>query len=80
MRCIYLVFISAVCLLVGACSSGMKAGLLTLQQEVMPTHQDVRSTTLRPGVRYLLVEEQGREGCWFGSEMKKTLSGRPVSG
>ena len=70
MRCIYLVFISAVCLLVGACSSGMKAGLLTLQQEVMPTHQDVRSTTLRPGVRYLLVEEQGREALlvWVGNE------------
>lgn len=70
MRVVYLGFISAACLLLGACSSGMRAGLLTLQQEVMPTRQEVRQSPLQPGVRYLLVEERGQEALlvWVGNE------------
>ena len=70
MRVVYLGFMFAACLLVGACSSGIKAGLLTLQQEVMPTRQEVRQSPLQPGVRYLLVEERGQEALlvWVGNE------------
>lgn len=70
MRVFFLAFMAGACLLMGACSSGMKAGLITLQQEVMPTRQDVRQSPLQPGVRYLLVEERGQEALlvWVGTE------------
>jgi hypothetical protein len=48
----------------------MKAGLLTLQQDVMPNRLQVRQAKLEPGYRYLLVEQQGREALlvWIGNE------------
>ena len=61
---------ASVCLLFSACSSGMRAGLLTIQQEVLRTHQSVRQTQLQSGYRYLLIERNGQEALlvWVSQE------------
>jgi hypothetical protein len=57
-------------LFLSGCSSGMKAGLMTLKDEVMPSRSDVRKTALQPDYRYLLVETDGQEALmvWIGNE------------
>lgn len=57
-------------LVLHGCSSGMKAGLLTVQNEVMPSRSDVRKAALHPQYRYLLVETDGQEALmvWTGNE------------
>jgi hypothetical protein len=48
----------------------MRAGLLSLQQDIMPSAQSVRHYPLRPDLRYLLVKSEGREALmvWVGKE------------
>ena len=60
----------ATCLLLGGCSSGMRAGMLTFQEELAPNLPAVRETPLKPQLRYLLVESGGREALmvWVGNE------------
>jgi hypothetical protein len=60
----------SVCLFLGACSSGMRAGLLTIQQEVLHSNQTVRQTQLQSGYRYLLIEHNGHEALlvWVSQE------------
>lgn len=43
------------------CSSGMKAGILTIKSEVSPDRSDVRKTSLNPNFQYLMVETSGQE-------------------
>ena len=56
------------CLLLGACSSDMRAGLLSLQQDFMPSAQNIRHAPRQPNLRYLLVQSDGREALmvWVG--------------
>lgn len=63
-------FCVSVCLLLGACSSGIRAGLLTIQQEVPSSNQTVRQAQLQPGYRYLLIEHHGHEALlvWVSQE------------
>jgi hypothetical protein len=58
------------CLFLWGCNSGMKAGFVTLKDEVMPSRSDVRQTALQPNYRYLLVETDGQEALmvWIGNE------------
>ena len=48
----------------------MKAGFMTLKDEVMPSRSDVRKTALQTNYRYLLVETEGQEALmvWIGNE------------
>ncbi len=57
-------------LVLAGCSSGLKAGLMTLKDEVMPSRSNVRQTALQPNYRYLLVETDGQEALmvWIGNE------------
>jgi hypothetical protein len=57
-------------LFLSGCSSGMKAGFMTLKDEVMPSRSDVRKTALQTNYRYLLVETEGQEALmvWIGNE------------
>lgn len=56
--------------LLSGCSSGMRAGLLTLKEEILSPPQQVRQTPLKPAYRYLLVESHGQEALlvWVGNE------------
>jgi hypothetical protein len=56
-------------LLLCACSTGQRAGWLTLQEAFAPAVV-VRQTPLKPDLRYLLVETGGREALmvWVGQE------------
>ncbi len=58
------------CLLLCSCSSDMRAGLLSIQQDIMPSPQSARHTSLKPDLRYLLVQSGGREALmvWVGTE------------
>lgn len=48
----------------------MRAGLLSIQQDIMPSPQSARHTPLKPDLRYLLVQSGGREALmvWVGTE------------
>ena len=48
----------------------MRAGLLTIQQEVLRPHQTGRQTQLQSGYRYLLIESNGQEALlvWVSQE------------
>lgn len=56
--------------LLGGCNAAMMTGLRAFQEEVLPSHQSVRQAPLKPELRYLLVENQGREALmvWVGTE------------
>lgn len=58
------------CLLLCSCSSDMRAGLLSIQHDIMPPPQSARHTPLKPDLRYLLVQSGGREALmvWVGTE------------
>ena len=58
------------CLLLCSCSTDMRAGLLSIQQDIMPSSQVARHTQLKPDLRYLLVQSDGREALmvWVGTE------------
>ncbi len=57
-------------ILLCGCSSGMKAGILTIKSEVTSDLADVRKTSLNPNFQYLLVETSGQEALlvWVGNE------------
>lgn len=70
MRCIQLGLVATVAVLLSACTSGMVAGFLTIQEDVMPSHRAVDPTLLKPEFRYLRVENKGQEALmvWVGNE------------
>lgn len=62
--------LALVYLLLCACGSDIRTGLSSIRQEIMPTAQTVRHLPLKPELRYLLVQSEGREALmvWVGTE------------